>query len=125
MSELRIMFKNEIWDKDRVHALLDNNPQAVGRALMVVYNNQTADEKSAETTKHHNGVGFTGADAEWLSDVAKKWIKWGRWASDRQCAAVRKAIKKYHRQILEQMLQANADARAVSAKFRIFEEINP
>lgn len=54
---------DKVWDKDAIHALLDRSDEAVARALMVVYGNQTADERAAFATKHHNGVGFTGADA--------------------------------------------------------------
>jgi hypothetical protein len=113
---MKVQIGDKTWDKDALHALLDRNDEAVGRALMVVYGNQTADERAAFATKHHNGVGFTGADAEWLTDIAKKWQTWRRWASARQCNAVRKSIKKYHRQILEHMLENTPGAVLVAAR---------
>lgn len=112
---MKVRIGDKVWDKEAVHALLDRSDEAVGRALMVVYENQTADERAAFATKHHNGVGFTGADAQWLTDIAKKWQKWRRWASVRQCNAVRKAIKKYHRQILEHMLENKPGAVLVGS----------
>lgn len=36
---------------------------AIGRALVVLYNRQTADEKLRETTRVHNNRGFSSADA--------------------------------------------------------------
>ena len=114
---MKVFLKGKIWDEDAVKNLIDTNDQAVARALMVVYANQTADEKASYETKHNNGVGFTGRDAAWLTDVAKKWQRWGRWASARQCDAVRKAIRKYHRQILQHMLDANPDAVLVDRTF--------
>ncbi len=101
MTTQRVHYKNKIWDKDAVRNLLSESPEALGRALMVVYNNQTADEQSAMVTKHTNGKGFTGMDAGFLTDVAVRWKRWGRWASDRQRAAVLRAMTKYHRQILD------------------------
>lgn len=119
---MKVLYKGKIWDKDAIQALIDGNDMAVARALMVVYANQTADEQAAGDTKHHNGVGFTGRDAEFLSDVAVKWKRWGRWASARQCNAVRKAIKKYHRQLLQHMLDTKEGAVLVTAKER-FEDL--
>lgn len=113
---MKVQIGDKVWDKDAVHALLDRSDEAVGRALVVIYNNQTADERAAFATRHNNGVGFTGADAEWLTDIAKKWLVWRRWASARQCNAVRKSIKKYHRQILEHMLENTPGAVLVNSR---------
>jgi hypothetical protein len=113
---MKVQIGDKIWDKDAIHALLDRNGEAVARALMIVYGNQTADERAAFVTRHSNGVGFTGADAEWLTDIAKKWQIWRRWASERQLNAVRKAIKKYHRQILEHMLENTPGATRVETR---------
>ena len=63
-------------------------------------------------TKHHNGIGFTGRDARFLSDVAEKYQRYGRWASPRQCNAVRRSIKKYWRQLLLE-IQNNAEKEAL------------
>lgn len=113
---MKVLVKDKIWDKEAVTDLLTRNDEAVGRALIVVYNNQTTDEKAAFMTKHENGMGFTGRDAQWLTDIAKKWLIWRRWASAKQCAAVRKAMLKYHRQILQHMLETSPGARLLDAK---------
>ena len=43
------------------------------RALTVVYMNQTADERRVEQTIEHNGIGFSGPDAEILSSFARQY----------------------------------------------------
>lgn len=113
---MKVMLNGKIWDKDEIVALIERNDAAVARALMIVYENQTVDEKSRQTTCHHNGVGFTARDAAFLSDIAKKWKIWGRWASKRQCDAVRAVIKKYHRQILQHMLDNQPGAVLVTGR---------
>ncbi len=43
----------------------------VGRALVAIYDNQTSQEQSQDSTIEHNGVGFNGADADWGSRSAR------------------------------------------------------
>lgn len=49
--------------------------QFVGRALTVIFNNQTSNEKRSDTTNEDNGIGFTGADAFGGSLTAKYFLK--------------------------------------------------
>jgi hypothetical protein len=90
-----------MWTKEKVHALLDRNPTAVARALLALYARQTADERQMGFTAHANGVGFNKNDAEWLSDIARKYQRYGRWASQKQLDAVRRRMKFYSRQLVE------------------------
>ena len=77
----------------------------IGRALVVLFNNQTASEQSSNVTNNQNNIGFTGADArsgclsaksflknktlaEWQVDM---WMKPGKSGSPR--------IAKYHAQL--------------------------
>jgi hypothetical protein len=113
---MRVLSKGRVWDKEAIQALIDNNDQAVARALMVVYANQTDDERAQCTTRHVNNVGFTSHDAEALTDIAQKWKRWGRWASARQCNFVRRKVRKYHRQILEHILSIDPEARKIDAR---------
>ena len=70
------------------------------RALVRIYNNQTEDEQAAEMTNHHNGIGFTGADAEILSSFAKQVLK-GRQLSAKQMAILFRKMPRYARQLME------------------------
>ena len=47
----------------------------VGRALVVLLNNQTRDEQASNTTNRNNGVGFAGMDARGGSLTAKSYLK--------------------------------------------------
>lgn len=62
------------WTKERIQGLISQNSLALERALLVIYNNQTQDEKQSGDTAHDNGKGFTGSDARFLSSVAS-WVK--------------------------------------------------
>ncbi len=53
-------------DQRRIHI--------VGHALVVLFKNQTDDERRANTTKVNNGVGFTGADGHSGCLTAKCYI---------------------------------------------------
>lgn len=107
---MKVQIGEKVWDREAIHDLLDRNPKAVANALMVVYANQTADERQMGDARHLNGVGFNKRDAETLTDIAEKWKIWGRWASERQCAYVRRLVKKYWRQVLQHMADTNPDA---------------
>lgn len=53
----------------------DKQVQVVGRALVVLFNNQTRTEQASNDTVTNNMIGFTGADARQGSISAKYFIK--------------------------------------------------
>jgi hypothetical protein len=59
------------WTKERIIKLLETNDKAVGRALLRLLQNQTADEQIAETVKHLNGKGFRPSHARMGTSMAK------------------------------------------------------
>ena len=65
MSESRTWTAEEIREKIRT-----DNRWAI-RALMAIYDRQTAEEQDSCETLRHNGVGFNGVDASYLSRLAK------------------------------------------------------
>jgi hypothetical protein len=89
--------------------------KALVRGLMVVYRNQTLDEQSAKSTNHSNGIGFTGTDANILTDFAETVMGIGSWThretgktyarkgpkdlSTGQAVVLRKLMVKYAAQI--------------------------
>jgi hypothetical protein len=89
---------------ESIKVLLDHNPKAVMRALVVLYNRQTHDEQENAHTSHLNGRGFNGYDAAFGTSLAKQVLD-GRTLSARQIEAARKMAKKYVRQLVE---EANA-----------------
>ncbi|MFZ4764656.1 MAG: hypothetical protein ACOYMN_06845 [Roseimicrobium sp.] len=68
------------------------------RALSVVYRNQTADEQSAQQTLEHNGIGFSGPDAEILSSFAQQYQRRGS-LSPKQMNLLKRKIPSYASQV--------------------------
>ena len=71
-----------MWTKESIKALINStNPvtarKAIERGVVAIYERQTQDEKSTETTRHHNNVGFQACDARRGSCYAK-WVASGR-----------------------------------------------
>jgi len=63
--------------KDSILKLLETNDRAVERAVVAIFNYQTASEQNAEHTLDHNGVGFSGAHGEIGASMAKQYLKRG------------------------------------------------
>ncbi len=100
-----------MWNKTRMHELLDESDKAVVRALLTIYDFQTEDEKASHTTSKDNNVGFSAFDAEFCSDLAEK-VKRGWTLSAKQMAVLRNKMKRYHRQLC---LIANENERKKAA----------
>ena len=65
-------------DRDGMQKLLAENDLAVCRAVVVIHNNQTADEQNAEATINHNGRGFRPVHAKIGTSMAKQFLRNGR-----------------------------------------------
>jgi hypothetical protein len=94
-------------DVERIRQFLMNvnpyNPKhrdAVLRGLGILVSNQTADERAAKVTNHHNNRGFNGRDAYFGTDVYQKANQYGGLTIG-QTKAVAKMLVKYARQIAE------------------------
>lgn len=79
-------------------AALATNPAWAHRALVVLHDRQTRDEQETRTTETHNGVGFTGIDAEILSSFAEQ-VKRGHTLSPKQLAVAHRRLPKYAAQL--------------------------
>lgn len=71
---------HHIITKDVIQSMLDHSPaekvaHIVGRALVVLFRNQTVTERDANTTQINNNVGFTSGDALSGTITAKTYIK--------------------------------------------------
>ena len=78
--------------KDEIVKLLETNDKAIARALVVLFNNQTADEQRAETTKYNNGIGFKSCHGEIGTSMAKFYLS-RNYLSPKQVAYWRKRNK--------------------------------
>lgn len=92
----------KVWDKESIQNLLKTNDNAVIAALLRIYARQTESEKIDKATEDYNTIGFTGVDAEILSSFVEYYQKWGK-LSPKQMAITRNKIKKYWRQLLDEM----------------------
>ena len=77
---------------------IQTNDEWLIRALQAIFNKQTADEKMVEETRHHNKVGFTGADGNILTSMAKFYNS-KKYLSPKQIFLVRKRMVKYSKQL--------------------------
>lgn len=108
-------------DPDYIRWLLTMNDKAVERAIVAIYQRQTADEQSAGDTKHSNGIGFNGADAR-LGSYYARWVLSGRNLTGHHLVKARTMSHKYVRQLTEiataRMEQARAEAEAFEREER-------
>jgi hypothetical protein len=100
---------------DTIKELLERNNAAVERALIVLYERQTADEQVSGTTHNKNGRGFNAVDAEILSsfacqvqakngqhsDYLGRPRKLGECLSPKQMAIARRKVVRYVKQLAE------------------------
>lgn len=66
-----------MYTEAQIVEMLENNPKAVVRAIVAIYNRQTQEEQNSGDTIHNNGIGFSGADAKIGSYMAKYAIQTG------------------------------------------------
>ena len=116
--------------KESIQALLLRNDtvgmNAVGRALIVLHRNQTADERQVQATKHLNLRGFTPCDAKRGSSMAEWYMRTGfltpkqlaYWVEPARTEARRVRITKYWKQLVE---AAEAKQRDKAHAIRAFE----
>lgn len=93
------MSTQKIWTEDEIKQLVQNNDKVLYGALKKLYGEQTTDEQNSHETKEHNGVGFNGVDAPFLSNVSEFLIRNG-FLTDKQKYYVRKKLVKYTKQLV-------------------------
>lgn len=103
------------WDKKRIQDLIATNDKAVERAVIRIWENQTADEQSQMTTNRDNGIGFTGADAEFLTKMAQWLFRSARPEGKRftygQMKVVRPLMSKYWRQLRDVIITKETEQK--------------
>ena len=106
LANARVMVQENMRDND----------QWLYRGLIAIYDRQTADEQNSETTKHDNGIGFSGTDAQILSSFAQQVIEFNTGKSKfnhplslRQKELCRRKMNKYAMQLVR-IARAKRDA---------------
>lgn len=77
------------WTRTEIETLINTSDRAVGRAMVAIWRRQTQDEQATETTRHHNGIGFSGWTARSGSYYAG-WVLSGRQLTGRHLDRARR-----------------------------------
>lgn len=89
----------ETLTADLIKEKLQTSNEWLERGILAIYAKQTFQEKSAQHTIEHNGVGFNGPDGNYLSYTAR-WLKNGKHLSGSHLPKARKKMMKYSNQLL-------------------------
>ena len=102
---------NTALTKESIAHLLRTNDLAVERAMVVLYERQTHDERASSTTSHDNKRGFTCAHASKGSYYAR-WVKSGRHLTGYHLERARKIALHYTGQLLDAARQKTVQKQA-------------
>lgn len=110
-----------LLNRETINVLLLQNDKALIRAILIVNQNQTVDEKLSGATRHHNGCGFRPVHAKIGTSMANFYVRRG-YLTDKQIAYWRKLDRKgmtrigiYWRQLKEAAEDKQRLATATSA----------
>lgn len=95
---IEVQIQKRIWTEEEIKTLIQTNDKVLYGALKKLYAEQTADEQSSGETRHHNGVGFNGADSKIMSSFAEFLNKTG-FLTPKQRVVARKKLIKYNKQL--------------------------
>lgn len=87
------------WTREEIETLVNTNDRAVERAMVAIWERQTADEQSSDTTRHHNGIGFSGWTARSGSYYAR-WVLDGNSLTGKHLAKARRIALHHAGQLL-------------------------
>lgn len=87
-----------MYTKEEIQHNLEFNPKWTERALVVLYQRQTEDEKRSGSTIVENKMGFNGSDSRYLTYCAK-WVLGNNPLNEKHQKKCGKMLKKYWKQI--------------------------
>jgi len=79
----------KIWTREEIETMIQNQDAAVERAMVAIWERQTADEQETQGTRHHNGRGFAAWSARSGTYYAN-WVRSGRHLTGKHLAKARK-----------------------------------
>lgn len=92
-------FTNQKQWKLYLKNLVKTNDKALLRAIVLVYENQTAEEKNKDKSIEDNCAGFDKVDAAEMSTIARK-VKAGKALTESELAKSRNKMPKYWKQLM-------------------------
>lgn len=87
--------------KQYIKSIILTDPEAMKRALLIVYKNQTFAEKKSSSSLEVNGQGFDRNDVKVMSEISRK-VECGYKLSSEDIDYVQRRLPRYWRQIMEQ-----------------------
>ena len=99
MENWRDFTKDSQW-KAYLKILLITNEKALCRAVLLIYNNQTHEEKIVGKSVDHNSIGFNRWDSEEMSDIAEK-LKRGERLLPNEITHSKIVMPKYWKQLMD------------------------
>ena len=92
-------FTNQQQWKEYIQNLLKTNKKALYRAIILIADFQTPEEKAYGATIEPNGKGFGAVDAEMMTGLALR-LRCGGELTERELAICRNKMPKYWRQLM-------------------------
>jgi len=102
--------KQKLIEAEDIKSLIEGSSHFGIDCMLIIYDNQTQDEKEVQDTKELNDIGFSGADGFILSSFSEQVIKWRNIPeSDRkydsplsvkQIEMMKKKMPKYAKQLI-------------------------
>jgi len=99
-------------DKHKLQSLIDRSTCIELELVWIprIMSRQTYDELRAGETIRNNGIGLSGVDGAFISDIYKQVLA-GKHISEKQASATRKILRKYWRQYAAMMPAREANAQ--------------
>lgn len=99
MSNIWETFTNQKQWEEYLKNLLKTNNKALFKAIVLVYDSQTEEEKRTNESVEENKIGFSKIDAKELSAIARK-IKREEILTEGELAKSRNKMPKYWKQLM-------------------------
>lgn len=121
-------FTNQKQWESYLKNLVKTNDRALIKAIILIYDLQTAEEKNTGKSIEDNKIGFSKIDAYELGNIAKK-IKRGQSLTEDEVAKSRNKMQKYWKQLMvisKKRMQEKEDQEAKEElkQFELEEEIH-
>lgn len=91
-------FKSKKEIESAIKSQITTNPKQAVKAMLRIFEYQTADEQQNGSVYEYNGVGFTGTDSQILTSFCNFYTQHG-YLSEKQIAILTKKIAKYAGQL--------------------------
>lgn len=86
--------------QEEIRTKIQQDPRWTERAVLVLFEHQTEDEKRADAALKRNGIGFSGADARLMSYYAK-WLLAKNHLTGKHLERAQKVVSKYAGQLTQ------------------------